>query len=278
MLGAEVGDVEALDPHRQLLHSQHLPERREGFDPALAPVLAPQPVLVEGEAGVALGELAQAALVAALRGPHLDRGSAPLAQRLREQPDPLAQVGADDDRPRHRRGGGVVLADELLGHLREPPLAAVVEVEALALGEDSVADLEDLGVGVGPLGRDADQVGGADRAAGDALSLEQRADRLQAVAVQRRALVLVRVGRLLHLALLLGLDLAVSAGEEVADRLDVAAVLLAVDVADARRPAALDEVVEAGIAGAPPRLGPVAGAVLEELAQQVEGLAHALGA
>ncbi len=67
----------------------------------------------------------------------------------------------------------------------ELALGLVVEVEALALGEDPVADLEDLGVGVGPLGRDADQVGGADRAAGDALALKQRADRLQAVAVQR---------------------------------------------------------------------------------------------
>ena len=83
-------------------------------------------------------------------------------------------------------------------------------------------------------------------------------------------------GRLLHLALLLPLDLAVAAGEEVDDRLDVAAVLVAVDVADAGGPAALDEVVEAGIAGAPARLGPFACAVLEQLAEQVEGLPHPL--
>ncbi len=72
--------------------------------------------------------------------------------------------------------------------LGEVAFAFVVEVEALALGEDAVADLEDLGVGVGALDRDADQVGGADRAAGDALALEQRADRFQPVAVDRRAL------------------------------------------------------------------------------------------
>ena len=70
----------------------------ERLDPALAPVLAAQPVLVEGEAGVALGQLAQAALVAALGHPHLDRAAAALAQRRREQLGAVAQVGADDDR------------------------------------------------------------------------------------------------------------------------------------------------------------------------------------
>ena len=154
----------------------------------------------------------------------------------------------------------------------------VVEVEALPLGEDAVAHLEDLGVGVGPLGGDADQVGGADRAAGDPLALEQRLDRLEAVAVQRRALELPRRGGLLHLRLLVGLDLAVAAGEEIDDRVDVAPVLLLADVADAGRPAALDEVVEAGAAGAAPGLGPLAGAELEELAEQVERLPHPLGA
>ncbi len=195
MLAAEVGDVEALDPHRQLLHAERLAQVGQRLDPALAAVLAAQPVLVEGEAGVALGQLAQAPLVAALGHPHLDRAAAPLAQRRLEQLDPVAQVGADDDRPRHRRRGRVVLADELLGHLGQVAFGLVVEVEALALGEDPVAHLEDLGVGVGALGGDADQVGGADRAAGDALALEQRLDRLQPVAVQGGALELARCRR-----------------------------------------------------------------------------------
>ena len=166
-------------------------QRGERLDPARAAVLAAQPVLVEGELGVALGQLAQAPFVAALGGAHLDRGAAPLAQRLGEHLGALAQVGADDDRLRHRRRGRVVLADELLGDLGRLALGLVLEVEALALGEDPVADLEDLGVGVGALDRDPDQVGGADRAAGDPLALEQRADRLQAVAVQRGALELL---------------------------------------------------------------------------------------
>ena len=79
-------------------------------DPALAAVLAAQPVLVEGEPGVALGQLAQAPLVAALGDPHLDRAAAPLAERLGEQLGPVAQRRADDDHPRHRGRGGVVLA------------------------------------------------------------------------------------------------------------------------------------------------------------------------
>ena len=54
-------------------------------------------------------------------------------------------------------------------------------------------------------------------------------------------------------------------------------VLLLGDVADAGRPAALDEVVQARRPRRPPRLRAVAGAVLEELAQQVERVAHALG-
>ena len=173
------------------------------LDPAGAAVLAAQAVLVERQLGVALGELAQPAFVAALGGVDLDRGAAALAQRLGDHLGAVAQLGADDDRPRHRGRGRVVLADELLGHLGDVAFAFVVEVEALALGEDAVADLEDLGVGVGALDRDADQVRGPDRAAGDALALEQRADRFQPVAVERRPLEFLRLRGLRHFRFLL---------------------------------------------------------------------------
>ncbi len=82
---------------------------------------------------------------------------------------------------------------------------------------------------------------------------------------------------LLHALVEGALDLAVAAGEEVDDRVDVLAVLLLGDVADAGGLAALDEVVEAGAAAGAAGLGAVAGAVLEDLAEQVERLAHALG-
>src|SRR5690606_25539442 len=62
------------------------------------------------------------------------------------------------------------------------------------------------------------------------------------------------------------------------DRVDVLPVLLLADVADARRLAALDEVIEAGAPRRPAGLGPVAGAVLEDLAEQLERLARPLRA
>ena len=159
-----------------------------------------------------------------------------------------------------------------------PRSPSFAEVEALAFREHSVAHLEDLGVRARALDRHRDQVGGLERLAGDAAPLHQRPHRLEAVAVGRRPLELLRVGRLGHLALEVTLDVAVAAGEEVHDRLDVSPVLLAVDVAHAGRLAALDVVVEAGHARAPAGLGPLAGAVLEQLPQQVERLADPLGA
>src|SRR4029079_559967 len=82
---------------------------------------------------------------------------------------------------------------------------------------------------------------------------------------------------LAHLALEIALDLAVAAREERHDRLDARPVLLLRHVAHARRLTALDEVIEAGAAGRAAGLRPVAGPVLEHLAEQVERLAHALG-
>ncbi len=205
--------------------------------------------------------------------------AAALAQRRFEQLGPLAQVGADDHRARHRRRGRVVLADELLGDLGEVAFGLVVEVEALALGEDAVADLEDLGVGVlrpqrrrrsgrrcRPCRR---QPAGARTASWIAFSRSRcRAARSNSCCSAAASI----------FACSSRLDLAVAAGEEVDDRVDVVAVLLAADVADAGRPAALDVVVEAGAAGAATGLGALAGAELEELAEQVERLAHPLGA
>ena len=205
----------------------------------------------------------------------LDRRAAPLGQGLLER---LTRDAArDHDLRRDRRRGGVVLEHELLGDLGLVALGLVVEVEALPVGEHAVADLEDLRVGVGPLGGDRDRVERADRRVRDALALEQRAHRLQPVAVGGGLLELLlgrgRVHRLLEVAL----DLAVAAREEGHDRVDRLAVLLRADVADAGRAAALDEVVEARAAGRAARLHPVAAAVLEDLAEQVERLTHPLG-
>ena len=82
---AEVGDVEALDAHRQHVHAERALEPVERLDPLAAAALGAQAVLVEREAGVALGQLEDAALVAALGVPHLDRAAAALGERLGDQ-------------------------------------------------------------------------------------------------------------------------------------------------------------------------------------------------
>ena len=182
----------------------------------------------------------------------------------------------DDDQARDRGRRRVVLGEELLGHLGLVALGLVGEVEAVALGEHPVADLEHLRVGLRALDRDRDQVGRVERLAGDRAPLHQRAHRLEPVAEDGGALELLGGRGLGHLALEVALDVAVAAGEEVDDRVDPAPVLLAVDVADAGRRAALDVVVEARHAGAPAGLGALAGPVLEQPPEQVERLAHPL--
>ena len=59
----------------------------ERVDPLRAPVLVAQPVLVERQPRVALGQLEDPALVAALGVADLDVRAAPLAQRLLQHVD-----------------------------------------------------------------------------------------------------------------------------------------------------------------------------------------------
>ena len=151
-------------------------------------------------------------------------------------------------------GAAVVLGDELLGHLRLVALGAVVEIEAGVRRTPS--NLEHLRVGIGAVDSDADQIRGTDHIAGDPLALHQRPDSGEPVAVGRRALELLCLGGGGHLPLEVALDLAVATREEVHDRLDVATVLVAVDVPDARRLTSLDVVIETGHAGARPGSGP----------------------
>ena len=191
--------------------------------------------------------------------------------------EPVGELALHDDQRRDRHRARVVLEQELLARARDVVLALVVEVEALAVGEHAVADLEDLRVGVGGVDRDGDRVVGAGAVVGDALALEQRAHRLQAVALDRRLLEVLLAGGEEHAVLELALDLAEAPGQERDHAVDALAVLLLGDVADAGRPAALDVVVEARRARAPPRLRPLAGAEQEDLAEQVERAAHALG-
>ena len=205
------------------------------------------------------------------------RRSARISSRIGSS-EPVARAALHDDQRRDRERARVVLEDELLGHDRGRLLGLVVEVERLAVGEHAVADLEDLGVGLGALDVDGDGVVGAGALVGHALALEQRAHRLQAVALERRGLVVLLARVEVHAALEVALDLLEAAAEERDHAVDAAPVLLLGHVADAGRPAALDVVVQARRAGVAAGLGALAAAELEDLAEQVERAAHALGA
>ena len=75
MGAAEVGDVEALDPDRRRVEAERELQPLERLDAALAAALGAQPLLVEREPRVALGELEDAPLLAALGRAQLDRAA-----------------------------------------------------------------------------------------------------------------------------------------------------------------------------------------------------------
>ena len=132
----------------------------ERLDALLAPALGLELLLVEREPRVALRQLEDAPLAAALGRADLDRPATALAQQLGEH----AQLGAlgelllHDDQRRDRQRARVVLQQELLGDDRRLLLALVVEVERLAIREHAVAHLEDLRVGLHPVDVDGDRV------------------------------------------------------------------------------------------------------------------------
>ena len=90
MRAHQVGDVEALDAQRQRVEPERLLQPVERLDALLAAALGLQPLLVERELRVALGELEDPALVAALGRAHLDAGAAALGERLGQR---LAVLG-----------------------------------------------------------------------------------------------------------------------------------------------------------------------------------------
>src|SRR5262245_3778061 len=108
------------------------------------------------------------------------------------------------------------------------------------------------------------------------MPLGQSPDSAQPVAVAGGFLEALTVGGLVHLPLELTLDRPRVTGEEVDDAVDDLGVGLLRDVADARRVAALDVVVEAGNPRVAAWLRPLARAVLEDPVEHVERLAHLL--
>ena len=183
---------------------------------------------LERQLCVALCELIELALLTALGGSQLHARPAPRFQ----QPGDCVKVHFGLELAPHdhlRRNGaarGVVLRDELLGYLVVADLADVVEVKALAVGEDPVADLEDLGVCLAARRRDGDKIDHAKRRSVEPVAIDRVLDRRDAVPVDGGLFVLATLGCIFHALIELGLNLAEVAGEEAFDPLDVRAVVL----------------------------------------------------
>ena len=93
MRAADVRDVEALDPHGQRVEPERLLQPVERLDALLAPALGLELLLVEREPRVALRQLEDPPLAAALGGADLDRrrrGAPRAARPARSSSEPSA--------------------------------------------------------------------------------------------------------------------------------------------------------------------------------------------
>ena len=250
----------------------------ERLDALAAPVLRAQPVLVERERALRSASSKMRRLSPRSAWRTSTGAAAPLGQRLARAPRGPADRARHDHLRRHRRRARVVLEHELLGHL------ALVAAAPRSRGRSSGGrPARRRAPGTPARSRRCPRPATAIASSVPTASFEIRwrsSSERTAFSRLRRFAACSNSCALRGLAASLLEARARSGGsgrEEVDDRVDVLAVLLLRDVADAGRPAALDEVVEARAAGRAARLGAVAGAVLEDLAEQVERLAHALG-
>ena len=123
-----------------------------------------------------------------------------------------------DDLRRHRRRRAVVLDAERLEHRRHVLLLDVLEVERVAVDHLAAAEREDLHDAAVALEREPEHVDVADVAPVGRLPLGEVLDREEPVAVARRLLEALLVGRLAHPPLELALDRLGVAGEELRRR------------------------------------------------------------
>jgi hypothetical protein len=130
-------------------------------------------------------------------------------------------------------------------------------VEAVAVDQPPVAQREDLHRRALALDGDPDHVDACRRARSAGLAARTRwPHREEPVAVARRLLEALASAAVLHLPLELALDRPRLAREELDHAVDDPPVVLLRDVADARRQAALDVVVEARDPAVRPGFGP----------------------
>ena len=232
--------------------------------------------MIERQRRVALRQLKDAALGAALGGANLNPRPTPLGEHLSERPAlGLRKLLLNDYLRRNTGAAGVVMGDELGRYFAALKFAGVVEVERLAVGQHAVTDLKDLRVGFCAVGGDGNRVERACRLIDDSLAFEQRANRVEPVALSGRALIFVSRRGGLHPRFQLIFDLAVVAGEKGDHAVDVLAVVLLSYVVNTWCLATFDVVIEAWGAGPPTRLGVAAGTNLEDLLQHLNGASRA---
>ena len=279
---AEVGDVEALDPARRLVESEVAFERFDGArDAVLVGLRLLQLPLADEQLRVGLDHPEEAGLVAALGHADLDLLAASLAHDLFERLRHLRRV-AQQHLVGEERGLGVVVVEQPLHQRRvfdaldrahhlvaaadDLPLAHHEEHADADVGLTVHVDREEVTVGL-VLGDDL-------------LLLRVLLERADAVAVLGGLLVLLRRREPLHLVgeevdQLLRLPV-----QQLLDLADLRVVVLLRLVADARRGALLDVVVEARLelAGLDVALGEVerARAELEEVLDGLQDELHVL--
>ena len=228
----------------------------------------------------ALGERpALAAALASRRGGPVELRAAERGEKRRilELAERNSLLALDHQQRGDRHVTAVVLQHELLRDLPRVALGLVREVEGLSIREHTVAHLQHLRVGVGPVHGHRHGVEGTHRLVRHAPALQQRMHRPQPVALERGLLELLRGRGGEHARFELLLERLEAPAEEVDHPVDARAVLLLGDVSNARGTAALDVVVQAGTAAAASRLGAGAGAEHEHLRQHLERAPHALG-
>ena len=235
-------------------HLERLLEAVERLD-ALRAAQLEQPVLVEREPGVALGQLLDAPLVAALGVLPTSTGAAALGEGVGERLR-CGDAARHDHLRRHGDRAGRSTGGRTLGHLALVAARRVLEIEAWRSWSTpsrtwKICALASASSAATPIASSVPTV---------SLAMRWRSSRLRtalrSAAQHRRLLELLLLGRPLHPLVERAFDLAIATRQEVDDRLDVGPVLLLRDVADAGRLAALDEVVEAGLPPARPGSGP----------------------